>query len=74
MLSAMPKKLFDGRAQTAARPNSSESPAKFSEAVHKNGSIEGAAKRTTDECRRGFCQRADRLIHRRNFGDRNAKV
>jgi hypothetical protein len=68
------EELFDGGAQAAAGPEAAESPTELGEVSNQDGSVEGAAERTSDESSRGMCWRRDRLIHRRNFGDRDATV
>ena len=46
----------------------------IADAVDQDRSIKGATKRTANECCRGFWRHIDGLIHRCDFGDRNATI
>ena len=71
---AVLEKLLDGAAEVAARPGAAEPPAKLGKGPDQNGSVEGAAKCTSDKGGRGLGRRIDGLIHRRRFGNGYATV
>ena len=71
---AMIEKLLYSRTEATALPGAAKSTTKGRVAVYKNGSVEGAAKRTTNKSCRRICSYVDGLIHRRDFSDRNAPV
>ena len=73
-LAAMIEKLAHRRRKIAAIPFAAKTALEHRVAGNFNGSIEGATKRTANECCRGFLRHVDGLIHRRDFCDRDAAV
>ena len=71
---AMLKELPHRRAQTRARPDTAETASEVAEAFYEYRRIEGATKRTANKCCRGLWRHIDRLIHCRNFGNRDPTV
>jgi hypothetical protein len=68
------EELPDRGSEARARPDVAEPAAKLAEAFDENRNIQGATKRTANECCRGFLRHVDGLIHRRDFGDRDTAV
>jgi hypothetical protein len=70
----MLKELLYRGAKAALPPNAAEASLELNIGSDLNWSIQGATKRTTDECGRGMGGNIDGLIHRSNFSDRYALV
>jgi hypothetical protein len=70
----MLEKLAHCRSEAGARPGTAEAALEIADAVDQDRSIKGATKRTANECCRGFWRHIDGLIHRCDFGDRNATI
>jgi len=68
------KELLHRRPETALPPGTAETSSKFRKITKMHRNVQGAAKRTADECGRGMWENIDGLIHRRNFSDRDALV
>ncbi len=71
---AVIEELPDGRTETGARPDAAKSPLEVAKLRYQNRCIEWATQRTAYKCGRAFPGHVDGLIHRRNFGDRDAVV
>jgi hypothetical protein len=71
---AMLEKLPDRRTQAGTRPGTPETALKIAEGRYENWSIEGATKSTANKSCRGFWRHIDGLIHRCDFGDRDATI
>jgi hypothetical protein len=69
---SMLEELLYRGAQARLQPDAAKTPVKRCETLNQYGSVQGAAKSTADECGNGMHTYIDGLIHRCNFGDRDA--
>ena len=70
----MIEELPDRRSQAGARPDITKAAPELAKVLYKDGSIQGTTKRTANKGSRGFGRHIDGLIHRCDFGDRDAAV
>ena len=73
-LSAVFKKLLRGRCQARPRPYAAKNAPELAVVREQYRCIQGAAQGTADKGGRSFRADVDRLIERRNFGDRDAAI
>jgi hypothetical protein len=71
---AVLEKLPDCGAKAGPRPGAAEAALEVAHTCDKNRSIEGTTKRTANKSCRGLWRHIDGLIHRCDFGDRNATI
>ncbi len=68
------EELAHGRAQAGTRPGFAEAALELADTADENRGIEGATKRTANKSCRGLWRHIDGLIHRCDFGDRDATI
>jgi hypothetical protein len=70
----MLEKLPNSGAKAGTRPGATKAALEIADACDENRRIEGATKRTANESCRGLWRHIDGLIHRCDFGDRDATI
>ena len=71
---AMLKKLPNCGTEAGPRPGPAEATLEVADTCNENRGIEGATKRTANKSCRGLWRHIDGLIHRCDFGDRDATI
>jgi hypothetical protein len=68
------EELPNRRAETGAGPGLAETALKIAETPDQDRSIQGATQGTADKSCRGLWRHIDGMIHRCDFGDRDATI